>query len=378
MQDICIYCDICYSGNVSGSSKYLCLNCLEHIVDKSIYEDINPLKNYNIIYDKNKIVCEMCNQSRSLHIIVPLCTKHNKQLKYLYDYYKEDDGYWPEDCYDYEENEKRFNEIKNEVINMLKYSKLTYKLSQAKDDYFDFKHSQYMFIYQNNCIVCKFIYEYHRLSLIFDDKIYASSSFYDKFREMYFGKRILDPSIGTFDLGKINCKLLEINQILDAFKNHFKLNCNRIKNFDDYIKPDDLVTGLSERFEILNDPLIDIQNDWCECNDCGSYNQATRFVYDSNEILRVISNKLTVSVWIKNKIYTNEKDVCLHLNSDFEDHHPGFQDDRIDRSNFKYLNFDIKYNIEYKLFLEIYKLVVDYPSRFKEKRTWSDITTYNM
>lgn len=373
MQDICMYCDLGCGGNVPGSSKHMCLHCLEYVVDKSMYQDINPLDNYKIIYDKNKVTCEMCARPHSLFVDVPLCCKHTRQFFDLYHYDDSDysyNDYDSEDCYDYEENDKRFGEIKNEIINMLKYSKLTYKVVQTKDENFDFKHSQYMFIYQGDYIVCKFIYEYHRLVLIFGDKIYSTSNFYEKFREMYFGK--------------LNCKLLEINGILDVFKNHFKLKCNRVRNFDDYIKPDDLTSALIERFEILNDPLINVQSGWCECNDCGSYNQATRFIYDSNEILRVISNKLTLSVCIQNKIYTNKKDTCLHLNSNFRDKsdHLGFQDDRIDGSNFKYLNFNIKYNTEYKSFLEIYKLVFNYPSTFKEKktkenRTWSDITKCN-
>lgn len=357
MQDICIYCDICYSGNVSGSFKNTCLNCLEHIVDKSIYGDINPLKDYDIIYNKDKIICEMCSQSRSLFVTVPLCTKHNKQLEYLYDYYKEDDNYWPEDCYDYEENDKCFDEIKKEIIQILGKSKLTYKVSQTKDD--DFNHSRYIFIYQSNYIICKFIYDDHRLALIFKDKIYATSNFYDKFRKMYFSKK--------------GYKLLEMNEILNVFKNHFKITCNQIKNFDDYIKPINLQFALIDRFDMLNDPLIAYQYNWCKCNNCDDYNHVIRFTYDSNEILRILYSDSTLSVWTQNNVYVNYKNECLHFNSkptEFSHHS--------DLKITKYLNFDTKSIIHYKSHLEIYKLMINYPSRFREKRTWSDITKSNI
>jgi hypothetical protein len=362
MQDICIYCDICYSGNVSGSSKNICLNCLEHIVDKSIYGDIDPLKNYDIIYNKNKIICEMCNQSRSLFVTVPLCTKHNKQLEYLYDYYKEDDNYWPEDCYDYEENDKCFGEIKTEIIQMLeksKNSKLTYKVSQTKDERFDFEHSRYIFIYQGNYVICKFIYDDRRLALIFDNKIYATSNFYAEFREMYFSK--------------LNCKLLEMNEILDVFKNHFKITYCQTKNFDDYIKPINLQFALIDRFNILNDPLIEYQYNWCKCNNCDDYNHVIKFTYDSVEILRIIYSDSILSVWTQNNAYTNYKNECLHFNSKPTEfaHHSDIQIT-------KYLNFDMGSNIQYKSHLEIYKLMINYPSRFREKRTWSDITKSNI
>ena len=129
----------------------------------------------------------------------------------------------------------------------------------------------------------------------------------------------------------------------------------------------------------MNDPLIINQSDWCQCNDCQSYNQVTAFIYNSNEILRVIINEDKLTVWIKNKIYTNEKDQCLHLNSHFKDKsgYLNFRDD--DRSNFKYLDFNIEYNnIEYKSYLEIYKLIINYPTIFNLKRSWSDITKSNI
>lgn len=368
MQDICIYCDICYAGNVLGSSKNICLDCLERIVDKSMYKDINPSKDYEIKYDKNKIICETCNQSHSLFITSPLCSHHKNQFEHLYQYDYDDGCYSsPEDCYDYEENDKCFVEIEKEIIQMLKYSKLTYKVFQTKDD--DFKHARYIFIYQGNYIVCKFIYDDYRLVLIFNDKIYTTSNFYDKFREMYFGKKGISPSTGHLSFGKLNYKLLEINEILNVFKNYFRITCNQIKNFDDYIEPDRLPLNLTERFDMLNDPLITYQYNWCKCNDCGDYNHGFRYTYDSNEILRIIYNDLTLSVWSQNNVYTNDKNECLHFNSEPTEfsHHS-------DIKIVKYLNFDSQSNIQYKSHLEIYKLMINYPSRFREKRTWSDIT----
>lgn len=371
MQDVCIYCDICYAGAVLGTSKNICLDCLERIVDKSMYKDINPSKDYEIKYDKNKIICETCNQSHSLFITSHLCSNHKKQFQHLYEYGYDDSCYDSrEDYYDYKEHESFFMEIKNEIIEILKVSKLTYKIFKSKTDDCNFEHCHYIFIYRENVIVCKFIYLYHRLALIFNDKIYATSTFSAKFREMYFHK--------------LNYKLLEINEILEVFKNHFKIKYNLMKNFDIYIKPEDLVFDLINRFEILNDPLISIQSDWCKCNDCEyndreSYNQVITFIYDSVEILRVVYSDTKLSVWIQNKIYTNEKDQCLHFNSHFKDKsgYLNFREDNNDKSKFKYLNFSIEYNIEYKSLLEIYKLVVNFPSRFKEKRTWSDITKCN-
>lgn len=360
MQDICVYCDKCYSGNVSGLSKHMCLNCLEHIVDNSIYEDINPLKNYNISYDKNKITCEMCNQYHNLFVTVNLCSKHKKQLKHLYDRYEYDNcdtKSTDSDYYDHEDHENHFNEIKNEITKMLRCSNLNYKITQLKDEYFKLRYSHYIFVYQNNVIVCKFIYQYDRLALIFNNKIYTTSRFYDTFREMYFGK--------------LDYKLLEITEILSMFKNHFNIKYSKIKNFDHYIKVNNIKGALVDRFEYLNDLSITYHTHWYQCNDCESYNKVTRFIYNSNEILRVITNKDKLIVCIKNKIYTNEKDQCLHLDSTLTDKSEYF--------NFKCLDFSIDYNtIEYKSYLEIYKLIINYPSRLKEKRSWSDITKSNI
>ena len=373
-QDICLYCDLCYGANLSGTSKNMCLNCLEHIVDNS-YENINPLNDYDLIFKKDKIKCEMCNQSHSLFIKATLCSKHNKQLEDLYRYY-DDDNYYDdrEDYYEYEENEEFFGEIKNDIIQMLTPG-ITYKAFKLKHDDYDFRRCQYLFIYEGNRIISKFIYEGHMLALIFNNKIYTTSRFYKEFRKMYFCKMGDSHSTEHLKLGKLSHEILDINDILKVFMKTLKVTYNQVKNFDYDIKPNYLVAGLIDRFAILNDLLIVIQGDWCECNDCDSYSQVTRFVYDSVEILRVVDSKSTLSVWIQNKIYTNQKDECLHLNSELRDR-CGYKDDI--KHNYKYLDFSIQYPIEYKSHLEIYKLVVNYPSRFKEKRTWSDITKLNM
>ena len=223
MQDVCMYCEICYDGNVPGISKYMCLNCLEHIVDKSMYKIINPLKDYDIIFDKNKIRCELCTESRNLFINTTLCLKHDRQLERSCSCY--DDYYCDskEDCYDYEENENYFDLIKNEINQMLKNTKLTWKIHRLKEKYYRFNHSLYLYIYQCNRIVCKFIYDNHRLALFINNRIYATSRFFKEFREMYFGE--------------LNLKLLEINEILDIFKNSFRISYKQMKNFDDDIKP---------------------------------------------------------------------------------------------------------------------------------------------
>ncbi len=241
MQDICNYCDKCYGSNILGSSKYMCLNCLEHIIDNYIYDDINPLKNYNIVYNNDKITCEICNQSHKLYVTVTLCSKHKNQFGYLYLY--ENDCYDPpEDYYDYEKCYKKFNEIKSEIVNISKISKLSCKSGKVKDDSFNLKNIHCIFVYQNNRVVSKFIYSYGTLVLMFDDKIYTTSGFTDKFRDMYFCK--------------LNYKLLDINEILSVFKNNFNIKYNQVKNFDNYIKIDDIVPALMDRLDIFNDKSI--------------------------------------------------------------------------------------------------------------------------
>jgi len=91
-----------------------------------------------------------------------------KNCKYCDDYYYDP----PEDYYDDENYNQIFDEIKEEIAQMLKYSKLTYKIYQTKDNNLDFKHTQFIFIYQNNNVVCKFIYEYGRLALILNTNLY--------------------------------------------------------------------------------------------------------------------------------------------------------------------------------------------------------------
>ncbi len=89
-------------------------------------------------------------------------------------------------------------------------------------------------------------------------------------------------------------------------------------------------------------------------------------------MLRIITNNDSkLSVWIENKIYIIEKNNCLHVNTNFLDSYHKFGNDK------NYIN--TKYNIHYKSFLEIYKLVVNYNKfdEVKEKR-WSDVTKSNI
>jgi hypothetical protein len=355
MQDTCVYCDKCYAGNVIGTSKNLCLNCLEHIAENCIYEAFNPLKNYDIIYDKNKIKCEVCNQSHNLFVKTNLCSQHKNQLFRLCDSY---DDYDSDDYYDYEDDHNKFIEIKDEISSILARSNFTLKVTRIHVKTISFANCQFVFIYQDDKIVCKFIYEYGRLVLIIGNKIYTTSCFYDRFREMYFGKS--------------DYTLLEITQILEVLKNHTNIKYDKVKNFDHFIKLDSIISALTDRFETLDDPLIVIQFDRHECNNCGSYNHETSFIYNSNEILRIINNESTLTLWIQNRIYSNNKDGCLHFNSYFQTKNVKQKD------IFNYINLNISYNIEFKSYLEIYRLVVDYPSRFKETRKWSDIVKSNM
>jgi len=355
MQDICIYCDILYSGNRLGLPKHLCLNYLEHITEKSMYRDINPLKDFDIKYDKNKVQCETCNKSHSLFIDCFICPNHKgilvKNCKYCYDYYYDQ----PEDYYDDENYNQIFDEIKEEIAQMLKYSKLTYKIYQIKDNNSDFEHAQFIFIYKNDSIVCKFIHEYAGLALILNNKIYTTLTFTDRFRDMYFN---------------LNYEFNEINEILNVFKNYFNIKYNLMKDFDKYIAPENLIVALMNRFDILNDALVKHQQDGCICDNCDSYNHMFRITYNSIEILRIIYNEATLSVWTQTSTYSNDKNYCIHFNSE-----------SIKSYNYsnleitKYINF--KSNVEYMSLIEIYKLMINYTDRFREKKLWSDIVKCN-
>jgi len=325
MQDNCIYCDICYDGNVAGSSKLLCLDCLERILDKSLYKDINPLKDYKIQYDKNKIKCETCCQPHNLFIDVRLCTNHKSCFQYLCKYEDSDYDYEDSDCNDYyEENANALNEIEKELSQMLKVSKLTYKIYQQKDDYCLGNYPpSHIFIYQNDRIVCKFIFYYCKLILLLDGKIYTTASCDEKFYEMYFGKS--------------KYSFLDTNEILNKFKNHFNIKYKLVKNFDDDIKPEDLAISLVDRFNVLNNSLFTHEfKHNTECNNCDSYYHEAKFFNNSVEKIRIIYNSTTLSVWLlnKNQIYTNIE--CLHFYHNSEVH--------------------------YKSHLEIYKLILNYPN----------------
>lgn len=347
MNNNCIYCDICYDGDVTGSYKHMCLDCIERILDKSLYKDINPLENYKIKYDKNKITCETCCQQHNLFIDVTLCENHQRCFQDLYKY--EDSDYdYDSDCNDYyEENAAKLGEIEKELSQMLKRSKLTYKIYQQKDNRLGNYPPSHIFIYQNDRIVCKFIYYYCRLILILDDKIYTTSSCDDKFREMYFGK--------------LKYSFLEMNEILNKFKNHFNIKYTLVKNFDDDIKPGHLASSLIERFDMLNNPLITYKFNQFECNNCESWLDGVEFFNDSIQKIVITYNDSTLSVWFKNKIYTNNKSGCVHFNHNCD--------------------------IQYAPFLEIYKFILNYrdnqnnhklisnnTNNYKEKPKWSDVT----
>jgi hypothetical protein len=314
----CIYCDICYDGNVDGSFKLLCLGCLERILDKSLYKNINPLENYKIQY--NKIKCELCCQSHTLHAEVILCENHKSCFKS--DRYDDSDYDYDSDCNDYYEiNNSKLSEIENELSQMLKQSKLTYKKYIQKDSWCQYPPT-HIFIYQNDRIVCKFIYYYCKLILILDNKIYTTSNCDEIFRKMYFGCKY------TF---------LEINEILNKFKTHFNIKYTLTKNFDDDIMPDHLVRSLVDRFDILKNPLFTYKFKWRECNQCDLYYNEANFFNNLVEKIRIIYNDTTLTVWLinKNRVYTNDKN-CLHFYHNSE--------------------------VQYKSHLEIYKLILNYPN----------------
>lgn len=280
-----------------------------------LYKTINPLENYNIQY--NKIKCELCCQSHTLHTEVILCENHKSCFFDKSDRY--DDSDYDFDCDDYYEiNNAKLSEIENELSQMLHQSNLTYKKYQQKDSWCQYPPT-HIFIYHDNLIVCKFIY-YCKLILILDNKIYTTSNCDEKFREMYFGS---------------NISFLEINEILNKFKTYFNIKYTLTKNFDDDIMPGDLVTSLVDRFDALNNPLFTYKFKWRECNQCDSYYDETKFFNNLVEKIRIIHNDTTVWLINKNLVYTNDKN-CLHFYHNSEVH--------------------------YRSHLEIYKLILNYPS----------------
>jgi len=320
-----------------------------------MYKNVNPLKDFDIKYDKNKVQCETCNESHSLYIDCFLCPNHKgilvKNCNYCDDYYYDP----PEDCYNEYDYNKIFIEIKEEITQMLKYSKLTYKMYQIKDSNSDFKHTQFIFIYKNDNVVCKFIYGYAKLALILNNKIYTTPAFTDKFRDMYFN---------------LKYEFLEINEILNVFKNYLNIKYNLTKDFYQYIRSEDLPFVLSKKFDMLNDPLIKYQHNSCVCDNCDNYNQRFRVTYDSIEILRIICTDTTLSVWTQTRSYTNSENDCIHFNSE-------------PVNSYNYSNLEIteyikfKFNVECMSLIEIYKLMIDYTDRFREKKSWSDIVKCN-
>ena len=326
------------------------------------------------MYDKNKIKCELCYKSHSFFVSFNLCSKHTSCLSYKYDtYYDNDDYDPPEDYYDYESNNICFKEIATAISKMIKYSTLTYKVGKMKDDpyvnYFLSNHNQFIFVYQNKDILCKFIYNDYRLALIFNDKIYTTSSFSNIFKEMYFGE--------------LKYEILSINQILEKFRIHFKLEYTQIQNFDSYDKIENFYMKIFDLFNSIEKDSVYIELQDYKCIDCNDYYEEFRFIKNSDEIIKIrISNKTELIVYTPNKIYINTKNKCIHFNSINEDIYL-YRKNRVIsdfeikvENNINYLNLNNDYIIEHKTFLEISKLIISYCnlSKEKEKRTWRDIT----